>query len=48
MMGKERLDIRRLAVECGRIQCVANHGKKCVMPSRIKIGSNGKCLGEQT
>jgi hypothetical protein len=37
-----------ITVECGRLDCVANHNKKCAMPSRIKIGSNGKCLGEQS
>lgn len=32
-------------IECGTKTCAANYKGKCVMPSCIKIGANGKCLG---
>ena len=32
-------------VPCLRRDCVANHGSKCVMPSCISIGADGKCKG---
>lgn len=32
-------------IKCGRKTCAANYNGKCVMPSLIKIGANGKCEG---
>lgn len=32
-------------IACLRKTCVACHSNICVMPSRIKIGTNGKCEG---
>lgn len=32
-------------IECDRKTCAANYKGKCVMPSCIKIGANGKCKG---
>lgn len=33
------------SIECATKTCAANYNGSCVMPSCIKIGANGKCLG---
>jgi len=32
-------------IKCNRKTCAANYNAKCIMPSLLEIGSDGKCKG---